>query len=61
MKMTIKEINSKNYFIVPNGFQVIPPHHYLFETVTEEQAVMIKENIFCTQKWYDNLMEEIKK
>lgn len=61
MKMTAKEINSKNYFIVPDGFQVIPPAHYLFETVTNESAVMIKENVFCTQEWHDNLMRQVGK
>lgn len=59
MKMTLKEINGKNYFVVPNGFQVIPPHDYRFEMVTHEKAVMIKENIFCTQEWYDDLMKRI--
>lgn len=61
MKMTIKEINSKSYYIVPDGFQVIPPHDYRFETVTKERAVMIKEQIFCTQEWYDDLMKQVGK
>lgn len=60
MKFTREEIDKKNFHIVQPGLQVMPPAHYnAFQTVTDINAVMIGEQVFCTKVWYDDLMKKM--
>ncbi len=54
MKLTKEEIAKKSFFIVQDGLQIMPPAHYnAFQTVTDFNAVMIDDKIYCTQFWHD--------
>lgn len=55
MKMDKSAVLSKTYYIVDEGFQMIPRHHYKFITVTETHAVMEDDSIFCTRTWFESL------
>jgi hypothetical protein len=62
MKLTKAEIEEKDFHIVNTGLQVLSPNHVNeWHTVTDESAVMVKERIYCTRQWYDNLMERVNK
>lgn len=56
MKLTKEEIKKKSFYVVPPGFQVMPPAHFsLWQTVTDEKAVMIDDKIYCTEYWKKDL------
>ena len=60
VRLTKQQIDNKRFHIVKDGLQVMPPAHYnAWQTVTEESAVMIDDNIYCTQSWYDDLMSRM--
>jgi hypothetical protein len=60
VRLTKQQIDKKTFHIVKEGLQVMPPAHYnAWQTVTEESAVMIDDNIYCTQSWYDDLMSRM--
>jgi hypothetical protein len=56
MKLTKEEIKKKSFYLVSSGFQVMPPAHYsLWQTVTDKEAVMIDDKIYCTEAWKNDL------
>ena len=62
MILTKTQIREKDFYVVNSGLQVLAPNHVnVWHTVTDDSAVMVKERIYCTQKWYDNLMERVNK
>lgn len=58
MKMGKQSILAKTYYIVDEGFQMIPRQHYQFVTVTEIQAVMDGTSVFCTKNWFEALKKQ---
>lgn len=54
VKIARRELDKKCFHICESGFQVMPPAHYnAWQSVTDENAVMIDENVYCTKNWYD--------
>ena len=62
IKLTKEQIQEKDFHFVNPGLQVLAPGHVNdWHTVTDESAVMVKERVYCTKLWYDNLMERVNK
>lgn len=60
VKLTRQEINDKCFHIVESGLQVMPPAHYnAWQSVTDESAVMVDDNIYCTEQWYKKLIGQM--
>lgn len=60
IRLSKLQIDQKIFHIVKDGLQVMPPAHFnAWQTVTEESAVMIDDNVYCTQSWYDDLMSRM--
>lgn len=57
---TKEELRTKTYHVVESGFQVLPQINTITEwqTVTDTVAVMIKNEVYCTQKWLDFLRQK---
>jgi len=56
----VYDVTDKQFFIVENGFQVMPPAHYKFVTVTDEQAITIGTCVYATNTWIKNALEQGK-
>jgi hypothetical protein len=38
----------------------MPPAHYnAWQTVTKESAVMIDDDVYCTEQWYHDLISRM--
>lgn len=60
MKMTKQEILSKHFHIVEEDLEVLDQNTWNeFHKVTHSNAVLIGDELFCTELWYSNLMKEI--
>lgn len=60
MKMNRAEIEKHCFYIVEEGFQILPPNSATdFLTVSKGEGVKINDLIYCTQEWYKSLFDKI--
>lgn len=61
MSVDKEDIKDCNFFIVPIGFQPMGTKQFTFtDTVSNENAIRVGKNIFCTEKWKENLLKSLK-